>query len=299
VVELGMNHPGEIAVLSAIAGPTVGLVNNAQREHQEFMESVEAVAKENGAVIGSLPKDGTAVFPADDRFSPLWRQYAEQAACKVITFGLSPDADVRCTHVANDFGSDMQVTTRDRQFAIGLSAAGEHNVRNALAAIACTLALGIETDAIVRGLQTFAPVNGRLQRKIAPNGALVIDDTYNANPDSVRAAINVLAKTSAPRILVLGDMGEVGNEGRQYHEEIGAYARANGIDRLLTLGDLAQYSAHAFGVHAVHHNDVDALNDALAAYFNQHTTVLVKGSRFMKMERVVQHLLGQQKQEVH
>jgi UDP-N-acetylmuramoyl-tripeptide--D-alanyl-D-alanine ligase len=127
----------------------------------------------------------------------------------------------------------------------------------------------------------------------------VIDDTYNANPDSVRAAIDVLAKTSAPRILVLGDMGEVGNEGPQYHEEIGAYARANGIDRLLTLGDLARYSAQAFGAHAAHHDDIDALNDMLDASFDKNTTVLVKGSRFMKMERVVQHLLGQQKQEVH
>jgi UDP-N-acetylmuramoyl-tripeptide--D-alanyl-D-alanine ligase len=299
VVELGMNHPGEIAVLSAIAQPTVGLVNNAQREHQEFMASVEAVAKENGAVIRSLPQDGTAVFPADDAFTPLWRQYAADAACNVITFGLSPDADVRCTYVANDFGSDLEVTAQGRTFAISLSAVGTHNVRNALAAIACTLAIGIDIDAIVRGLQAFAPVSGRLQRKVAPNGALVIDDTYNANPDSVRAAIDVLAKTSAPRILVLGDMGEVGNEGRQYHEEIGAYAHAHGIDHLLTLGDLAQYSAHAFGVHAVHHTDVDALNDALAAKVNKNTTVLVKGSRFMKMERVVQHLLGQQIQEAH
>jgi UDP-N-acetylmuramoyl-tripeptide--D-alanyl-D-alanine ligase len=299
VVELGMNHPGEIAVLSAIAKPTVGLVNNAQREHQEFMASVEAVAKENGAVISSLDKDGTAVFPADDAFTSLWREYAEDGGCNVITFGFSADADVRCTYTSNDFGNDLQVVAQDKKFAISLAAAGAHNVRNALAAIACTLAIGIDVDAIVRGLQAFAPVNGRLQRKVASNGALVIDDTYNANPDSVRAAIDVLAKTAAPRILVLGDMGEVGNEGRQYHEEIGNYARASGIDHLLTLGDLAQYSAHAFGVHAVHHSDVDALNDALAARFDKNTTVLVKGSRFMKMERVVQHLLGQQIQEAH
>lgn len=299
VVELGMNHPGEIAVLSAIAQPSVGLVNNAQREHQEFMESVEAVARENGAVISSLPSDGTAVFPADEPFTPLWREYATNAACNVMTFGLSPDADVRCTYASNDFGSDLEVSTPNDQFGVSISAAGVHNVRNALAAIACTLAIGIGADAIVRGLQAFSPVNGRLQRKIASNGALVIDDTYNANPDSVRAAIDVLARTSAPRILVLGDMGEVGNEGRQYHEEIGAYARANGIDCLLTLGDLARYAAHAFGVHAIHHDDIESLNDALEAKVGKKATVLVKGSRFMKMERVVQHLLGQQIQEVH
>lgn len=297
VIELGMNHPGEIAVLSAIARPTVGLVNNAQREHQEFMESVEAVAKENGAVLANLPADGIAVFPADDEFTPLWRDYAAQR--KTLTFGFSGDADVRCTYIANVFGNDMLVTAGQQQFAIALSAAGVHNVRNALAAIACTLAIGIAPDAIVRGLQAFAPVSGRLQRKIAANGALVIDDTYNANPDSVRAAIDVLAQMTAPRILVLGDMGEVGNDGRQYHEEIGAYARANGIEHVLTLGDLARHTASAFSTHASHYDSVEKLNDALAAIFAADATVLVKGSRFMKMERVVQHLLGQQTQEAH
>jgi UDP-N-acetylmuramoyl-tripeptide--D-alanyl-D-alanine ligase len=299
VVELGMNHPGEIAVLARIAEPGVGLVNNAQREHQEFMESVEAVARENGAVISSLSAGGTAVFPADDAYTSLWRDLAAKAGCNVITFGFSADADVRCTYKANDFGSDLQVDARGQKLTISLSAAGEHNVRNALAAIACALAIDVPFDDIVRGLQKFAPVSGRLQRKIAPNGALIIDDTYNANPDSVRAAIDVLANAAAPRILVLGDMGEVGNEGRQYHEEVGAYARAKGINQLLTLGELAAYAAHAFGVHAVHHDDVDALNDALATRFDKNTTVLIKGSRFMKMERVVQHVLGQQTQEAH
>ncbi|MFC7299221.1 UDP-N-acetylmuramoyl-tripeptide--D-alanyl-D-alanine ligase [Herminiimonas aquatilis] len=297
VIELGMNHPGEIAVLSAIAQPTVGLVNNAQREHQEFMASVEAVARENGAVFAHLPADGIAIFPADDTYTNLWREYAGQR--KTLTFGLSDDADVRCTYTASDFGSQLSVTSGRQAFSINLAAAGVHNVRNALAAIACTLAIGIAQDAIVRGLQAFAPVNGRLQRKIATNGALVIDDTYNANPDSVRAAIDVLAQAAAPRILVLGDMGEVGNDGRQYHEEIGAYAQENGIEHVLTLGDLARYTASAFGAGAQHYENLEALNHALAAIFNAHATVLVKGSRFMKMERVVQHLIGQQIQEAH
>ncbi|HWU98935.1 MAG TPA: UDP-N-acetylmuramoyl-tripeptide--D-alanyl-D-alanine ligase [Oxalicibacterium sp.] len=297
VVELGMNHPGEIDVLSQIAQPTVGLVNNAQREHQEFMTSVEAVAMENGTVLRNLPASGTAVFPADDPYTSLWRGYAEH--CKVMTFGLSDDADVRCTHVANVFGSDLQITASGRQFAIRLNAAGLHNVRNALAAIACTLAIGIPVEAIVNGLQAFAPFNGRLQRKLAVNGAQVIDDTYNANPDSVRAAIDVLAQTAAPRILVLGDMGEVGNDGRQYHEEVGAYAHACGVDRVLTLGELARHTSDAFGAQAVHCNNVEQLNEALDAFINSTATVLVKGSRFMKMERVVQHLLGQQIQEGH
>lgn len=297
VIELGMNHPGEIAVLSAIAQPTVGLVNNAQREHQEFMESVEAVARENGAVFAHLPADGIAVFPADDTYTTLWREYAGQR--KTLAFGFSDDADVSCTYKVNDFGSELSVVSGRQKFEINLAAAGVHNVRNALAAIACTLAIGIAQDAIVRGLQAFAPVNGRLQRKVSVDGALVIDDTYNANPDSVRAAIDVLAQAAAPRILVLGDMGEVGNDGRQYHEEIGAYARANGIEHVLTLGDLASSTANAFGAGAHHYENLETLNDALAAVVNAHATVLVKGSRFMKMERVVQHLVNQQIQEAH
>jgi UDP-N-acetylmuramoyl-tripeptide--D-alanyl-D-alanine ligase len=291
VIELGMNHPGEISGLSGIAQPTVALVNNAQREHQEFMESVEAVAKENGSVILSLPADGVAVFPADDEFTPLWRSYAGQR--KTMTFGLSDAADVSCTYQANVFGSDLHVTAGTHIFDVRLSAAGMHNVRNALAAIACTLAAGIDIDAIKRGLEAFAPVNGRLQRKLAANGALVIDDTYNANPDSVRAAIDVLAQLTAPRLLVLGDMGEVGDQGPQFHEEVGAYARVRGIEQLFTLGELAQHSATAFGSDGRHFGDIDSLKQAVDAIMTSDTTVLVKGSRFMRMERVVQHLLGQ------
>ncbi|WP_293775984.1 UDP-N-acetylmuramoyl-tripeptide--D-alanyl-D-alanine ligase [uncultured Oxalicibacterium sp.] len=297
VIELGMNHPGEIAQLAAMASPTVGLVNNAQREHQEFMASVEAVAIENGSVLKALSSDGVAVFPADDEFTPLWRDYATH--CRSMTFGFSDDADVRCTHVANVFGSDLQVTANGHSFRVELSAAGVHNVRNALAAIACTLAIGISVEAIVRGLQAFAPVNGRLQRKTATNGALVIDDTYNANPDSVRAAIDVLSQVAAPRVLVLGDMGEVGNDGPRYHEEVGAYARERGIDRLLALGELTVHTTQAFGQGAAHYDSVDQLNQALDTFFNNEATALVKGSRFMKMERVVQHLLGQHHQEGH
>jgi UDP-N-acetylmuramoyl-tripeptide--D-alanyl-D-alanine ligase len=172
-------------------------------------------------------------------------------------------------------------------------------VRNALAAIACTLAIGIEPDLIARGLEAFLPVSGRLQRKTTTTGMLVIDDTYNANPDSVRAAIDVLSGASAPRVLVLGDMGEVGNEGRAFHEEIGAYARSRGIEQVLTLGELAQHTGSAFGARAKHYDDIDSLNQALAALVTPAATVLIKGSRFMKMERVVQHLLGSPLQESH
>lgn len=307
VIELGMNHPGEIAVLSDIARPTLGLVNNAQREHQEFMATVEAVARENGAVIEALAADGVAVFPADDEYTALWQQVAGSRC--VLTFGLSDAADVSATYQPQAFGSLLQVRVRAgstfqaQTFEIQLAAAGEHNVRNALAAIACTLGAGIAVQAVVQGLQAFAPVNGRLQRKTAASGALVIDDTYNANPDSVRAAIDVLAQAAAPRVLVLGDMGEVGNEGQRFHEEIGAYAQQRGIDHFFVLGELSRHAVTAFnavattaasGARARHFDDIDAINGAATQVATVGATVLVKGSRFMKMERVVQHLVGAQ-----
>ena len=294
VIEMGMNHPGEIARLGAIAAPTIAMVNNAQREHQEFMHTVEAVARENGAALQSLPADGVAVFPHDDEFSPLWRQLS--GARRVLSFGMSKEADVSCTFRAGDFGNDMFVSVRQPdgellQFLVGLQAAGEHNVRNALAAIACTCAAGVPAEAIKRGLDAFAPVSGRLQKKAARNGAVVIDDSYNANPDSVRAAIDVLAKADAPRVLVLGDMGEVGTKGREFHEEIGAYAQTQGIEQVLVTGELA---AHMKGASIRHFEQFDALLAAVDAAVAPNATVLIKGSRFMKMERVVQHLIGLQ-----
>jgi UDP-N-acetylmuramoyl-tripeptide--D-alanyl-D-alanine ligase len=294
VVELGMNHPGEIARLAAIAAPTVALVNNAQREHQEFMHTVEAVARENGSVLAALPADGVAVFPGDDEYTALWRELAGERA--VLSFGLSEGCDVRASYTANSFGSDLQVSAPQGAFTIKLAAAGEHNVRNALAACACALAAGIPVGAVVRGLETFAPVSGRLQRKQAANGATVIDDSYNANPDSVRAAIDVLAQAKAPRILVLGDMGEVGTQGPEFHEEIGAYAASRGIETVLVTGALAR---HMTGAGAQHFEQFDDLLAALDKQMRQlgsksDATVLVKGSRFMKMERVVQHLVQSQ-----
>jgi UDP-N-acetylmuramoyl-tripeptide--D-alanyl-D-alanine ligase len=296
VVELGMNHPGEIARLAAIAAPTIGLVNNAQREHQEFMHTVEAVALENGAVLAGLPKNGVAVYPGDDIYTPLWQKLADQR--RSITFGLDGASNVSCSHRANAFGSELAVTVRNdgkdqQRFALNLAAAGLHNVRNALAAIACAVAAGIGQDAIVRGLEAFAPVSGRLQRKTAANGATLIDDSYNANPDSVRAAIDVLAQAPQPRILVLGDMGEVGTQGQQFHEEIAAYAASRGIGTVLVTGELAR---HMTGAGVRHFEQFDELLAALDTTLGSKSdaTVLVKGSRFMKMERAVQHLLGSQ-----
>jgi UDP-N-acetylmuramoyl-tripeptide--D-alanyl-D-alanine ligase len=193
----------------------------------------------------------------------------------------------------------MKVRVGQREFPVKLAAAGVHNVRNALAAIACALAIGIHRRAIVLGLESFAPVSGRLQHKAGRNGATVIDDTYNANPDSVKAAIDVLAQAPAPRVLVLGDMGEVGTEGRKFHEEIGAYARGRGIDHLLTFGELAGSASNAFGARARHYDSVETLSDAASSVVTPAATVLVKGSRFMRMERVVQRLAVDAVQEAH
>ncbi|MGH8854823.1 MAG: UDP-N-acetylmuramoyl-tripeptide--D-alanyl-D-alanine ligase [Telluria sp.] len=289
VIEMGMNHPGEIGRLAAIAQATVAMVNNAQREHQEFMHTVEAVARENGSVLQALPKDGVAVFPGDDEYTTLWRALAPG---KVLTFGLSEACDVRASYASTGFGNQLAITAGGQTASVALQAAGEHNVRNALAAFASTLAAGIEVDAIVRGLEAFAPVGGRLQKKTAACGATVIDDTYNANPDSMRAAIDVLAAYPAPRILVVGDMGEVGTQGQEFHEEVGAYAKARGIETVLATGELAR---HMGATGARHYEQFDDLLAALESTLggNSKATVLVKGSRFMKMERVVQHLTGQ------
>lgn len=294
VIEMGMNHPGEIARLAAIAAPTIAMVNNAQREHQEFMHTVEAVARENGAVLAALPADGVAVYPHGDAYTPIWDGLA--AGRRALRFGLTKAAEVSCTFRPNDFGNEMFITIAEQgkdveQFFVNLPAAGEHNVRNALAAIACTYAAGIALENIKLGLDTFAPVSGRLQKKAAANGAVVIDDTYNANPDSVRAAIDVLAKAPAPRVLVLGDMGEVGTQGPQFHEEIGVYAEQQGIEQVLVTGELA---VHMRGPSIRHFEQFDALLSAVDAAATSNATVLIKGSRFMKMERVVQHLIGLQ-----
>jgi UDP-N-acetylmuramoyl-tripeptide--D-alanyl-D-alanine ligase len=295
VIEMGMNHPGEIASLANLARPTVTLVNNAQREHQEFMQNVEAVAQENGNVISSLPENGVAVFPADDEFTPLWYQLARQAKARTITFGLSDVADISCQYRVTEYGSDLRVALRSNQSVrmqpLKLRVAGEHNVRNALAAIACSMALGLDILAVARALEAFRPVGGRLQTKKLANGVKMIDDTYNANPDSVRAAILVLAQATTPRVLVLGDMGEVGDQGAEFHSEAGHFARQQGIETVFCLGPLSKNTQQAFGKGAQHFAHLEDLLEALEQNLHPRATILVKGSRFMRMERVVAHFV--------
>jgi len=288
VVELGMNHPGEIAELARIAQPTVALVNNAQREHLEFMHTVQAVAEENGSVLAALPPDGVAVFPAGDAYTALWRSLAGTRPC--LTFG-AEGADVRCVQAVWDEGAwRVQIATPQGALECLLHIAGRHNVTNALAATACALAAGVPLDAIARGLSAFTPVKGRSRAFSVPCGTraiTVVDDSYNANPDSMRAAIDVLAELPAPRLLVLGDMGEVGDQGPAFHAEAGAHARVCGIEQLYALGAQAAHAVTAFGG-ARHFDNMASLQAAVREALPALGSVLVKGSRFMKMEQVVE-----------
>jgi UDP-N-acetylmuramoyl-tripeptide--D-alanyl-D-alanine ligase len=294
VIELGMNHPGEIAYLANLARPTVALVNNAQREHQEFMATVKAVALENGSVFESMGASGVAVYPAGEEFTALWAGMGALRAS--ITFGTGPGADLVLAGSEWQRGHwQVSVNTPAGQLAFELHIAGRHNVRNAMAAAACALSAGVPLAAIAQGLASFTPVQGRsraLEVTVTGRALTLVDDTYNANPDSVRAAIDVLAELPGPRLLVLGDMGEVGDQGPQFHREIGDYARERAIESLFTLGE----QAAAMG--GRHFAKVESLNAAVLAHLPQVASVLVKGSRFMKMERVVQAIaaLDQQRQ---
>jgi UDP-N-acetylmuramoyl-tripeptide--D-alanyl-D-alanine ligase len=291
VVELGMNHPGETAALAGITGPTVALVNNAQREHQEFMKDVAAVAREHAAVFDALRPGGVAVINADDEFAGFWRERAARA--RVRDFGIDRPAQVGARVAAAHFGSWIALRTPEGEAEIELHASGRHSARNACAAAACALAAGASLDAVARGLAAFRPVGGRLQRLAARSGAALIDDSYNANPDSVRAAIDVLAGERGTRFLLLGDMGEVGERGVEFHREIGRYARERGIDRLYATGDLCRAVVEAFGEGARHFASIDALVAAANDEIVSNTVALVKGSRFMRMERVVQALAAE------
>ncbi len=306
VLEMGMNHPGEIAYLANIARPTVAMVNNAQREHQEFMATVEAVARENGSVIESLGPDGIAVFPAGEAHTPVWMQLAQSRTR--MTFGNAGDvvhrdgperpgqqADIVLAGTEWQGGHwQVGVRTPAGPLDYRLHIAGRHNVRNSLAAIACGIAAGAPLEAIKRGLEAFEPVKGRsraAQVTIGTRTITLIDDTYNANPDSVRAAIDVLAELAAPRLAVLGDMGEVGDKGPQFHEEIGQHAKTVGIEQVFTMGEQSRLMG------GWHFSDIESLKAAVISELTTASSVLVKGSRFMQMERVVQAIIAHAQQQ--
>ena len=283
-----MNHPGETAYLAGIACPTVALVNNAQREHQEFMKSVDDVAREHGALFAALPAGGVAVINADDAHADYWRGLVRPG--QVRDFGIEQSAAVTGCYALSGFGSDIVLSAPEGSVSFTLQLAGLHSVRNAVGAAAAATAAGASLDAVAQGLSAFTAVKGRLQVKPGRSGAVVIDDTYNANPDSVRAAIDVLRKLPGRRILALGDMGEVGEQGEAFHREIGRCAAEAGIDELLAIGDLAAYAFAEFGQGGTWYARIEDLQADAAKKAVAGTTILVKGSRFMRMERVVDAL---------
>jgi UDP-N-acetylmuramoyl-tripeptide--D-alanyl-D-alanine ligase len=287
VIEMGMNHAGEIDYLTRLAHPDVALINNAASAHLAGLGSVEGVARAKGEIFAGLGEQGVAVINGDDAHASLWRELARPH--RVIEFGLDHHPDVRAQWHAKNFGAHMSVTTPQGEFKADLQVPGAHNVRNALAATAAACAINVPLAAISAGLERFGGVAGRLQRKAALRGATLIDDTYNANPASLRAALKVLMQAKGKKLLVLGDMGELGADAAHMHAEIGSEARNLGVDKLFALGDLSNYAVEEFGTGARHFERIEDLYAALEQELNENSTVLVKGSRFMKMERVVRH----------
>ena len=343
VIEMGMNHPGEIDYLTHIASPDVALITNASGAHLEGLGSVEAVAHAKGEIFAGLKHQGTAVINADDDYAPLWRTLAgshpllefglggmtrcaqasgagmppprllPQSAGSAITSDLasvvcSPSqmasssisnvseadrpADVSGQWQPQGIGLRLDAQTPSGNFSADLQVPGAHNARNALAATAVAVTLNVPLETIAAGLEKFSGVAGRLQRKAARHGATLIDDTYNANPASLRAAISVLAQANGKRVLVFGDMGELGDNAAAFHAGIGTEARYAGIEKLYALGELSRNAVRAFGCGAEHFERIGDLQKALEDELDEDTTVLVKGSRFMKMERVVEYLVS-------
>ena len=283
-IEMGMNHPGEIDYLARLAAPDVALVINAGTAHIGELGSRDAIAQAKGELISALKPGGIACVNMHDRFGAYWRQLAGER--RVIGFGILPEDEVR----GDVSGNTVSISCGGETVSVRLRVAGAHNQHNALAAAAGAVALGIPMSVVRRGLEQFAGVAGRLQRLQGENGALVINDSYNANPDSVRSAIDVLAKQPGKRILVLGDMGELGAEAAQMHAEVGSYAQHAGLDALFAVGELTSHTVMQMGINAWHFENVDDLAGELVKLMAPNVTVLVKGSRFMKMERVVEKI---------
>lgn len=298
VYEMGAGKPGDIAWLTAVARPQVALVNNVAPAHLERMGSLYGVAETKGAIYDALPADGTAVINADDAFAPYFAERAHGR--RLLRFGIEASADVAAHAIrGSDAGSTFVLALPDAEVAVELPLPGRHSVRNALAAAAIGWALGASADAIAAALASAQPVAGRLARHRLRGGGLLIDDTYNANPGSMAAAIDTLAVAPGRRWLVLGDMGELGADAQALHAEIGRRARQAGVERLFALGRLSAAAADAFGAGAAHYANHAALTEALAAEAaavmaageGARLRVLIKGSRSSAMERVASALL--------
>ncbi|MBL8436775.1 MAG: UDP-N-acetylmuramoyl-tripeptide--D-alanyl-D-alanine ligase [Zoogloeaceae bacterium] len=284
VIEMGMNRPGEIAYLTGLAHPTVAIVTNAQRAHLQGMGGLLEIAREKGAIYSGLDHAGVAVVNADDAFADYWREC--NATRRLVTFGVSTPADIAGQFVLRGLGSRIDLSTPAGRISFEMQIPGVHNVRNAVGAAAACLAAGVSLQAVAQGLSGYRGTRGRLHRRPAEHGATLLDDTYNANPDSVRAGIDVLAATPGRKVLVLGDMGEIGQTSAQLHDEVGGYAKGQGIDCLLAFGPMSEVAAKNFGEGGQHFAKIEDLNAALRKLLSPETVVLVKGSRFMRMERV-------------
>lgn len=288
VIEMGANHFGEIDYLTHLALPNVAILNNAGAAHLEGFGDIAGVARAKGEIFAGLAADGIAVINADDTYASYWRELNQ--ARPLLSFGFSQSADLR-----GELSTDNQLIIHRGadSVAVRLKLLGKHNQLNALAAAAGATALGLPLAAIKQGLESLQAVKGRLNPKQGRHGGLVIDDTYNANPSSTAAAIAVLAEQQGKRILVLGDMAELGDTDEQLHFELGQLAKSVGIDELYSLGRLSAAASQAFGKGAQAFQDLTALLTALTSHLTPNTQVLVKGSRSARMERVVDALVEQ------
>ena len=284
VIEMGMNHAGEIDYLTRIARPTVALVNNAQRAHVGILGSVAAIAHAKGEIYAGLGENGVAVINDDDAFAPYWRSL--NPGRRIVAFGFKEGATVRATLA----GAHVRFTTPVGMFPVAMQVRGEHNVRNAMAACAVAHVLEIPLRAMHDGLASFAGVAGRQQRRRGRVGGVVIDDSYNATPESMKAAAQVLAAEPGRKVFVMGDMGELGAESAAMHAEVGRHAKDAGVDALMAFGDESRHAVQAFGAGAMHFNDLESLTKAAAREAAAGAAILVKGSRFMRMERVADAL---------
>ncbi len=293
VIEMGANQPGEIERLSRIAQPTVAVITQCAPAHLEGFGSIDGVARAKAEIYENLEPTGIAVVNADDPYADFWREKITDL--KQFSFGIEKPADLTASSIRQSNTSsktDFVMSSSVGSLDISLSLLGRHNVLNALAASACAICLDIEPQFIKQGLENMLTATGRLQFKLGMNNSRIIDDTYNANPASFDAAIKVLSEFQGKRWLVLGDMRELGQEAEQLHRDVGAMAAASGIERLYALGDLSHASIQSFGHGAQHYQVVDELIEKIRAEINQDVTLLIKGSRAMQMERIVNALVG-------
>jgi UDP-N-acetylmuramoyl-tripeptide--D-alanyl-D-alanine ligase len=295
VIEMGANRIGDVADLMAIAQPTVGLITNAGAEHLEGFGDLDGVAKGEGETVAGLAGRGTAVINADDAYADYWRSVA--ASKSILTFGVKAKADFTAINPLQgiergEFATRFTLRAPTGEVSVALKAGGAHNVVNALAAAAAASAAGASLEQISAGLAEFRPVAGRLQLKAGLRDSWIIDDSYNANPSSVRAALEVLRTLPGPAWLVLGDMAELGDHSKDSHALIGSYARECGVKRLFAIGELSSRAVETFGSGGEWFADTDSMIRRLQSEIGPAVTLLIKGSRVNRLERVVQALLG-------